>query len=110
MRLVPKVDGAIDRYDRAIWLTPPFDMSVAAIVTPTVFDLPTVEPLFPMVTPPGPIRGLPDAERVLMRIYQSMWKLEGITGTLNLYTGAVSGKLKTLTIEAGLITGFTKEP
>lgn len=27
MRLFPKVDGAVDRYERAAWMTVPFDLS-----------------------------------------------------------------------------------
>lgn len=34
MRLFGKVDGSIDRYDRAEWLTGPFDLAFAAGAAP----------------------------------------------------------------------------
>lgn len=37
MRLFGKVDSAIDRYDRAGWLTPPFDLAFA-VPTPSTGD------------------------------------------------------------------------
>jgi len=36
MRLFGKVDGTIDRFDRAGWLTLPFDLAFAAAVVPAV--------------------------------------------------------------------------
>lgn len=33
MRLVAKVDGSVDRFDRAVWLTMPFDL---ALFTPAL--------------------------------------------------------------------------
>lgn len=35
MRLVATPDGSVDRFDRALWLTLPFDITWFAIVTPT---------------------------------------------------------------------------
>ena len=31
MRLFGKVNGTIDRFDRAQWMTPPFDLALASI-------------------------------------------------------------------------------
>jgi hypothetical protein len=37
MRLFGRLDGTIDRYDRADWLTPPFDLAFSTrFVTPSV--------------------------------------------------------------------------
>jgi hypothetical protein len=37
MRLFGKITGAVDRYDRADWLTPPFDLAFSTtFATPTV--------------------------------------------------------------------------
>ena len=32
MRTVAKVDGNVDRFDRALWLTPPFDLAWATLM------------------------------------------------------------------------------
>lgn len=38
MRLVHAPDGSVDRYDRALWLTIPFDLAFAApaVTAPTI--------------------------------------------------------------------------
>jgi hypothetical protein len=51
MRLFGKVDGVVDRYDRAGWLTMPFDRAWAAPVAP-VFTAP--DPLRAVSTRLGP--------------------------------------------------------
>ena len=38
MRLFGKVNSAIDRFDRAEWMTPPFDLSLAAAAIGTVSE------------------------------------------------------------------------
>ena len=42
MRLIASPDGTVDRYDRALWLTPPFDRAFAELVI-GVFTLVTGE-------------------------------------------------------------------
>lgn len=39
MRIIPKVDGVIDRFDRAFLVTPPYDLAWAAAQWPTMADI-----------------------------------------------------------------------
>lgn len=54
MRLFGKVDGVVNRYDRAEWLSIPFDLAFASVAPPSV-----------VITPTGRTYDVPFEDRIL---------------------------------------------